>query len=987
MDKIVDLPFGALVHVFRKRRKLRQRQLAEQMGVHRNTIGTWERGDHLPESKAMVLELARQLRLDEQETQGLLEASLAGLPPRFSLPFARNPYFTGREDLLGQLHKLLFQEQKEKRNLTLRQPYALYGLGGIGKTQLAIEYAYRHALAYTAVFWIRAETQETILSSFLAIAELLEMPEREETEQQKAIEAVQRWFARHPGWLLIWDNVEDLDLFQQFLPPTRLGAILLTTRRQAVGMLAEGLPLAPMAQEEGMLFLLRRAKILPALATTERLHQLAVDQHQEYTATQELATLMDGLPLALDQAGAYMEETGCSPLNYLQRYRQQRAQLLARRGNPAGDHPHSVVTTLRLSYQQVAEQHPAALELLRFCVFLAPSAIPEELFTEGATHMGPMLSEVAADPAQFDLAVAALRSLSLLQRHSQTQTLSLHQLVRAVLREEMNKPEQHQWWQRVLHALNAVFPAVSYQTWGRCERLLPHVLAGAADIPAQFYEMELAQVLQKTASYLNARARFELAEQVFQRALSLMEQQVGRDHAEVAVVLNRLGTNRIQQGKYEQGEACYQRALTILEQSLHPDLFQQSVSLNGLAVLYFRQGAYAKAEALYQQALAIRQLALGQEHPAVAVSLTNLALLYAEQGLYEQAEPLHLRALRIRERVLDSAHPDLAFSLNNLAILYIYQQRYPEAEPFLQRAILIREQAQGPEHPELASPLHNLGILYKEQGRYGEAEALVQRARFILERALGENHPEVAYPLTELANLSLEQGKETEAAALYQQARSILEQALGETHPLLAEVLAGQARLRLGQGELVYAEELLQRALAIQEQQLGETHPDTAQTLHDLATLSLSQGRLSEAISFSERALAIRRHVLGDSHLQTVATRTLYVQLIQLRSDKEEGVSFAKPASEQPPAPSAPESDPLDAFLAACCELHPRAFCQSGELWQTYQRWARQHQERFPLSRRAFTVHLRAHGCRADRTKTARIWRGVTLLNQVGNRR
>src|SRR5947209_13067613 len=185
--------FGALLKGLRKRRRLTQQQLAIAIGVHRNAIVRWEQGDFLPKNKATVLELAKHLNLDNQETSQLLEASFTALAPLWGVPLPRNPLFTGREEILDVLHRHLGAKQV----LRLTQSYALYGLGGIGKTQVALEYAYRYAMEYSAVFWVGAETIENAITSVLRIAELLQLPEREAADQHRIVAAVQRWLTAH----------------------------------------------------------------------------------------------------------------------------------------------------------------------------------------------------------------------------------------------------------------------------------------------------------------------------------------------------------------------------------------------------------------------------------------------------------------------------------------------------------------------------------------------------------------------------------------------------------------------------------------------------------------------------------------------------------------------------------------------------------------------------------------------------------------------
>ena len=752
MESLQAFPvsFGELLKSFRKRKRLTQKQLAQHLSVHANTISSWELGTYLPATNGLVLELARLLNLNDLETRQLLESSLTALSPYWYVPFQRNPLFTGREEILEILHTHLQVEQVS----ALPQSYALQGLAGIGKTQLALEYAYRHSLEYSAVFWIEAETVESIVSSMLHIADLLQLPELLEKDHKRIVAAVQNWLSTHSRWLLILDNLEDLELLPYSLPSVRQGAILITTRFQALGTLALGLELSPMNREEGMLFLLRRAKLLEPEAQDEQVQQLAEQQSVEYAAAQKLVTVMDGLPLALDQAGAYIEETRCSLSSYLHSFEEQCHQLLDRRGASGVDHPHSVMATLRLACERSAQLNPKALDLLHFCAFVSPDAIPESLLLQDVSYSGQMLEPIANDQVQLDQAIAALRSLSLVQRHPETQSLSLHRLVQTVLRELMSEQERARWLSRVPAILNMAFPEAIYEAWEQCERLLPHVLSCAIATPKQSENQNLAEVLRKAADYLCKRARYDQAELMYERTLRIWKQSGELEHPEAIRSLNGLGRICFARAQFDQSEAFFQRALKMGKERLGSNTLEVAQALNGLGITYEMQGNYEQAEPLLKQAMHIRKQVGGPEHLDLAASFNNLAMLYSKQGKEEQAEELYQQALCISEQTLEPEHPFLAYPLHGLALLYAEQGKEEQAEELYQQALHIDEHALGPEHPDVAYPLYDLAKLYVEQGRYAEAEPLYQRALHIWEQAWGAEHPEVANALEHLTELT-----------------------------------------------------------------------------------------------------------------------------------------------------------------------------------------------------------------------------------------
>jgi hypothetical protein len=265
----------------------------------------------------------------EELPQLSASAPRAALPDIWNIPYPRNPFFLGRDNDLTQLRAHLQAGQAT----ALSQPQAISGLGGIGKTQLALEYAYRYHRDYKAVFWARAESAEALISSYMAFADLLRLPDRRAKEQNMIVQAVKTWLQTHREWLLILDNADDLTLLSEFLPPSLGGHLLLTTRAAATGRLAQRLEIETLPPEQGALFLLRRAGLIVSDAELSQ-----ADQEERELAVQ-ISQELGGLPLALDQAGAYLEETGESLDGYWHLYQQNRAALLRQRRGLVTDHP------------------------------------------------------------------------------------------------------------------------------------------------------------------------------------------------------------------------------------------------------------------------------------------------------------------------------------------------------------------------------------------------------------------------------------------------------------------------------------------------------------------------------------------------------------------------------------------------------------------------------------------------------------------------
>jgi nephrocystin-3 len=374
-----------------------------------------------------------------------------------------------------------------------------------------------------------------------------------------------------------------------------------------------------------------------------------------------------------------------------------------------------------------------------------------------------------------------------------------------------------------------------YELWGYWLGLEPDkTMVGAyIDNLAKYKETEqpeekhLAYVLNELGMFFEKAGYFSAAIPLLQRALSIREKVLGKEHPDTALSLNNLAELYLAKGDYDHAEPLLKRALSISEKVLgqaHPDT---ALSLNNLAGLYYEKGDYDHAEPLYQRALSIKEKVLGKEHPSTATSLNNLALLFRTKGDYDHAEPLYQRALSIREKVLGKEHPDTATSLNSLAVLFRVKGDYDHAEPLLKRALEITEKVLGKEHPDTATSLNSLAGLYYAKGDYDHAEPLLKRALSIKEKVLGKEHPSTATYLNNLAALYDAKGDYDHAEPLYQRALEIYEKVLGKEHPLTATSLNNLALLYKAKGDYDHAEPLYQRALEIFEKVLGTEHPNT----------------------------------------------------------------------------------------------------------------------------------------------------------------
>ena len=706
----------------------------------------------------------------------------------WNVPHARNPFFTGRDEALAALRAAFVAGG------TGGPPRVLSGLGGVGKTQTAVEYAYLHRQDYQAVLWAQADSAVTLTAEYARIAALLDLPEAGAQDLDKTRAAVTRWLGCREGYLLVLDNADDPAALKPFLPPSPAGHILLTSRVHDFAILHIGSPLdlPVLPPGEAAAFLLRRTE-REAADPTER------------AAASALAEELGSLPLALEQAGAYLTVHQSRFADYLASYRRRALDLLERQGPQAGDYEKTVAATWSLNFEAVQSASEASAELLRFSAFLAPDRIPEEVLVTGGRDLGGPLAAALAgsgeDRLLLDELLEAPARYSLIRRDIEARTYDIHRLVQAVLRHGMDEAARRDHADRVVWAVGRVSPDADFAHWPLCDRLLPHQRVGADTITRDgIVTVGAARLLGQAGSYLQARAQYAEAERLLAQALAV-RRRLGPEQPETATSLNSLASLYQAQGRYGDAAPMYEEAIRIWKAALGPNHPDTATGLSNLASLCQARGDPALAVPLYAEALRIWQAALGPDDSKTATCLNNLGDLYREQGDYAQAEPLLTQARDIRSRVLGPDDPATAQSLNNLALLYEAQGNPAQARPLYERALRIRKKALGPDHPDTAQSLNNLALLLGAQGDHAQAERLLKQAVRIWKGASGPEHPETATGLSNLASLYEAQGDNARAAPLYAQALAIFEKALGpaESHHHRQPLLSGDVLLQAGQ--------------------------------------------------------------------------------------------------------------------------------------------------------------------------------------------
>ncbi|MBD1887408.1 tetratricopeptide repeat protein [Microcoleus vaginatus] len=762
---------------------------------------------------------------------------------------------------------------------------AASGMGGIGKTELAWQYAtfHRDCNTYPAGIWWLFVRDNDLAPQVLqkALRMGIQPPDTLDNLEERLQFCYEEWAKQTSGnALLVLDDVSDYRAVQPLLPRNPRFKVLLTAR-QIVPPPVGCLPLKVLKPEAALNLLRLTAEDLPGNGLGR------IDAQLE--DAQALCQWLDYLPLGIELVGRHLRRKQTLSLaTVLQRLQGQRLEARALQEAEAGmTARRGVAAAFELSW---AELNPPARTLGCLLSVFALAPIPWELVAECLPDWD---EEDLEDCRDDELLEQSLLSLVEDETSDSAQSglvqprYQLHALIREFFAVKLQGHADAEILRSkfavVLTAVAKTIPeTVTLEVQERVKEALPH-LEVVAEQWSHLVEDSTDAIESFTglAWVAQGQSLWAEAQKWFKACLQMTEKRCGAEHPDTAKSLNNLAELYRAMGRYPEAEPLYVRSLSILEQRCGADHPDTATSLNNLALLYYARGRYAEAEPLYVRSLSIREQQLGVDHPGTAQSLSNLALLYESMGRYAEAEPLYVRSLSIRQQQLGVDHPDTALSLNNLALLYESMGRYAEAEPLYVRSLSIWEQRCGADHPETATSLNNLAFLYESMGRYPEAEPLYVRSLSIREQHLGAEHPDTAGSLNNLALLYEAMGRYPDAEPLYVRSLSICEQQLGADHPHTASILNNLAALYGAMGRYPEAEPLYVRSLSICQQQLGADHPHTAGSLKNLAGLYKAMGRYPEAEPLYLRALEIFLNRLGENHPNTDKVKSNFIDCLQ----------------------------------------------------------------------------------------------------------
>ncbi|GIE77046.1 cytochrome c [Actinoplanes philippinensis] len=884
----------AVCHALSGRYLARARHLHEALGIDADTPSATTTESMPP------VTMGTTAGTDDRTSEGAVVSSRVSdvaAPPRTpagapviwgSVP-PRNPNFTGRETLLDHLHEQM------RVGTTAVLPHALHGMGGVGKSQLAVEYVYRHQDEYDVIWWIPSERPAQIGNALAELAQRLQLPVG--LEANAAVPAVRealRLGQPYANWLLIFDNAESPEAVRRYFPNGGPGRIMVTSRNPQWSNIARQLEVNVFARQESVELLRRRG---PELSDED---------------AGRLAEALGDLPLALDQAAAWRAETGMPTDEYLRLFEEKRTELLE--VSVPLDYQLPVAAAWNVSLDRLADSSPGALRLLQVCSFFAPEPIPRTLFSRGrASNVHPELDEVRRDPMRLNRAIREINRYALAKIDYRTNSIQMHRLVQAVLMDRLDDAEQTAMRQSAHLMLADGDPndPNSPDSWRAYADLYPHAMTAQAfrstdpwvqqlidnlsrylywwgdhraayDLAGRAYDARREQLGATDPSTLRmghwmgwllfVLGRFSEAAQLNEQVLTAYQEIVEEDNEDLLRALGAVAADRRVAGDFkgalELAEEIYQRHV----RALGPDDVETITAGHNLAVSLRLSGDLKRAYEIDQENQRLRIQLYGTDHPITLESTRNLITNRRELGDYVGARAEAQAVADQLRHQLSPGHPQTMRALRTLAVALRKAGDHQGARRISEEVrdgFLTRY---GEDHPDTIAASLNLSSDLRETGDLDGAAELGERVYGSYQRLLrNDRHPHTIAARLNWAVTERMRGNVAQARRMDEEGFAQLREQLGDDHPLTLAAALNLASDLYAEGHYQQAYERDVDATDRLARVLGPEHPTTLAGYGNLASDLLQLGRVEESGRLHEDTVAAFRRILGDDHPATAA--------------------------------------------------------------------------------------------------------------------
>jgi tetratricopeptide (TPR) repeat protein len=780
------------------------------------------------------------------------------------VPHEQNQCFTGRDKFLEELFNKFRQTFSTVRH---HGRLALFGMGGIGKTQAALEFVYRYQASYRRIFWISGVNQDALLDGYEKIANRVKILILPDSEPVEIAERVLSWLNQEQDWLLVIDNVDDIDILstgnlgnwnsmQLLLPQTgpQQHTLITTRNPHADNIPAQGVEVPLFDRKESI-----------ELLTTVSNISLFPDSPENDVAEQIVEEL-GHLPLAIWQAASYVTQVAGSFTKYLRLYKEYRMHVNS--WIPQGSlYSHCVATTWAISFDAVRMINPTAAEIFRLLSLLNPDGILIDFLRSGADALPDGLRQLISHEANLLNALLILESFSLLKWNRQNETVVIHRLVQAVVKDEMSDTDLTSFGAITVNIFDQSFPQeVSDKSWAICRLYVDQVMEPLMD-PETPETKQSARVMNRVGCFLRYDGKTIDSERLLVRSFEICRRTVGEDHLSTLTVMRNLAITYQMQGRTGEAASLASEVLEKRRRILGEDNSATLASMHNLATMTWDRGLRNDAVAMMEEMLKRNRIVHGEGNPETLVAMSNLAEMYFSQGRWSDAQVLQEEVLEKRKSILWEEHPAVLMSMRDLAVTYQAQGKGVEAATLEEQELEKWMGILGEDHSNTLTTMSSLASTYYAQGRVGDAIVLGEKALAKRHQILGAEHPDT---LTSMHNLAMFRSQTEDTVPLHKEVLEKRRRILGEEHPETLATMANLAGAYYTQGRIGDAIVLQEKVFERRRSILGIEHPDTLTSMSSLAVIYRDQGRTDDAVALLEEVLEKRERILGKHHPDTL---------------------------------------------------------------------------------------------------------------------